>query len=88
MVSPLNTGSRLEIVHIALPSGAKVSYEALYEPHYEQHVLVTSGKLTVKLGDEAVALCAGDCIRSRLDVPHSFANYGRGNCKYLVVIGR
>jgi len=88
MVSPLNTGSRAEIVHVELPSGAEVKYDALREPHYDQHVLVLQGKLTTTFGEEAVELNPGDCIRSRFDLPHGFANRGRGACKYLVVITR
>jgi len=88
MVSPLNTGSRTEIVHVELPLGAEVKYEAMQEPHYDQHVFVLSGKLTMTFGHEAVDLSVGDCIRSRFDVPHAFANRGRSACKYLVVIAR
>jgi len=88
MVSPRNTGSRMEIVQVELPSGAEVQYEALREPHYDQHVVVLSGKLTMTFGEESYDLTAGDCIRSRFDVPHAFANRARGACKYLVVIGR
>ena len=88
MVTPLNTGSRMEIVHVELPSGAEVNYDALYQPHYDQHVYVLQGRLTMTYGDDAFELGVGDCIRSRFDVPHGFANRGRTPCKYLVVIGR
>jgi transcriptional regulator with XRE-family HTH domain len=88
MVSPLNTGSRMELVHVELPAGATVQYDTLREPHYEQHVLVLSGKLVMAFGEDWFELAAGDCIRSRFDVPHTFENRGRNACKYLVVIGR
>lgn len=88
MVSPLNTGSRMEIVNVELPSGAEVKYGVLREPHYDQHVLVLAGKLTMTFGEETFELSVGDCIRSRFDVAHAFANRGRATCKYLVVIGR
>jgi transcriptional regulator with XRE-family HTH domain len=88
MVSPLNTGSRVEIVHVELPSGAEVKYDVMREPHYDQNVLVLSGKLTMTFGEAAVELAVGDCIRSRFDVAHAFANRGRSACKYLVIIAR
>jgi mannose-6-phosphate isomerase-like protein (cupin superfamily) len=37
---------------------------------------------------EVFELNAGDCIRSRFDVSHVFANRGRSACKYLVIIAR
>ena len=88
MVSPLNTGSRVEIVHVELPVAAEVNYDALLHPHYDQHVVVLQGKLTMEFGEDEFELNSGDCIRSRFDVPHSFANRGRGSCKYLVLISR
>jgi len=88
MVSPLNTGSRVEIVHVELPSGAEEKYDVMQEPHYDQHVLVLSGKLTMVFGDDVYELGGGDCIRSRFDVAHAFANHGRSACKYLVIIAR
>lgn len=88
MVSPRNTGSRTEIVHVELPNGVAVNYDATPQPHYDQHVYVLQGKLTLTFGNDEFELNAGDCIRSRLDVPHAFANRGRNACKYLVVIAR
>jgi transcriptional regulator with XRE-family HTH domain len=88
MVTPINTGSKIEIVHVELPSGAEVNYDVMQQPHYDQHVYVLQGKLTLSYGDEVYELSAGDCMRSRFDVPHGFANKGRTPCKYLVVIGR
>jgi mannose-6-phosphate isomerase-like protein (cupin superfamily) len=88
MVTPVNTGSRIEVVHVELPGGAEVNYGAMPQPHYDQHVVVLSGKLTMTYGDDTYDLSVGDCIRSRFDVPHGFANRGRSVCKYFVVIGR
>jgi transcriptional regulator with XRE-family HTH domain len=88
MVTPLNTGSRIEIVHVELPSGTEVNYNAMPQPHYDQHVVVLQGKLTMSYGEDEYDLSAGDCIRSRFDVSHGFANRGRSVCRYLVVIGK
>lgn len=88
MVSPVNTGSKVELVHVELPAGTEVSYDPLPLPHYDQHVYVLHGALTMTYGDDVYALSAGDCLRSRFDVPHAFANRSRHSCRYLVVIAR
>jgi transcriptional regulator with XRE-family HTH domain len=88
MVSPLNTGSRMELVHVELPSGAEVRYDAQRHTNYDQHVWVLQGKLTLTIEQEEIELGVGDCIRSRVDVAPAFANRGRSACKYLVVITR
>lgn len=87
MVSPRNTGSHVEIVHVELPSGAEVKYDGQRNP-YDQHLVVLQGKLMLLEGHEEVELCAGDCMYSRVDVAHTFLNRGRSPCKYLVIIAR
>jgi transcriptional regulator with XRE-family HTH domain len=87
MVSPRNTGSRTEIVHVELPIGAEVKYDAV-QAVYDQHLVVLQGKLTLAIDNDEVELHAGDCMRSRVEVPHTFSNRGRSACKYLVVITR
>jgi len=88
MVTPLNTGSKVEVVHVELPHGAEVRYRALQQPHYDQHVYVLLGELTMTYGDEEYTLRVGDCIQSRFDRAHAFGNRTRTPCKYLVVIAR
>jgi len=87
MVSPRNTGSRIEIVHVELPIGAEVKYGAV-QAIYDQHLMVLQGRLTLTIENDEVELHAGDCMRSQVDMPHAFANRGRSVCKYLVVIAR
>lgn len=87
LVSPLNTGARTEIARLELPSGAEVKYDAQRHA-YDQHLLVLQGQLTLIAEQEEFRLNAGDCMRTRVDVANTFANRGRGVCKYLVVIGR
>ncbi len=88
MISPRNTGSRLELVQVELPGGAEVRYDAQHHTNYDQHVWVLQGRLTLTIGQEDIDLRAGDCIRSRVDVAAAFANRGRSACRYLVVIAR
>lgn len=85
MISPRNTDSCVEIVQVELPPGAQVHYEAVRNA-YDQHLVILQGKLTLREGDEDIVLSAGDCMHSRVDVAHTFANRGRGPCKYLVII--
>jgi transcriptional regulator with XRE-family HTH domain len=87
MVSPRNTNSHVEIVQVELPTGAQVHYEPVRNS-YDQHLVILQGKLTLVEGEDEVELSAGDCMHSRVDVAHTFANRGRSACKYLVVIAR
>jgi transcriptional regulator with XRE-family HTH domain len=87
MVSPRNTSSNVEIVQIELPQGAEVHYDPVLNS-YDQHLVVQLGKLTLVEGGDELELAAGDCMHSRVDVAHTFANRARGLCKYLVVIAR
>lgn len=87
MMSPRATASRVEIVHVELPSGAEVKYDAV-RVSYDQHLVILQGKLTLLEDGKEIRLCAGDCMHSPVDVDHTFANRGRTLCKYLVVIAR
>jgi transcriptional regulator with XRE-family HTH domain len=87
MISPRNTGSHVELVQVELPTGAEVNYDAV-RTAYDQHLVILQGKLTLLEGAETIELGAGDCMHSRVDVAHTFANRGRSVCKYLVVIAR
>ncbi len=87
MVSPLNTGSRMELVQIELPSGAEVKYGPQHNA-YDQHVWVLQGVLTLTIDQDEVELSAGDCMCTRVDVAVALANRGRSACRYLVAISR
>jgi len=75
-------------VHVELPRGAEVKYDAQHHTSYDQQVWVVQGKLTLTIEHEDIELDVGDCIRSRVDVAVVFANRGRSACRYLVVITR
>jgi transcriptional regulator with XRE-family HTH domain len=87
MISPRNTGSRVEIVQVEFPIGAEVKYDAVRTP-YDQHLIILQGKLTRTEGDEIIELNTGDCMHTRVDIVHTFINRGRSVCKYLVVVAR
>jgi transcriptional regulator with XRE-family HTH domain len=88
MVSPVNTGSRVEIVQLELPPNASVAYERQQVTQYEQHILVLDGTLTVTTEGQDIRLDAGDCLFRHVGPAHRFANGTRRSCRYLVVIGR
>jgi transcriptional regulator with XRE-family HTH domain len=88
MASPLNTGSRVEVVRIELPVGADVKYDAQRHVMFEQHIIVLQGKLSLTIGAEHLELEANDCVYMKLDAPVRFANRGRSPCRYLVIINR
>lgn len=86
MVSPLNTGARVEIVQLELPAGASVSYDQQQVTQYEQHIVVLDGALTVTTEGQEIQLEAGDCLYRHVGPAHRFANATRRLCRYLVVI--
>ena len=88
MVSPVNTGSRVEIVQLELPPNSSVAYERQQVTQYEQHILVLDGTLTVTTEGQDISLEAGDCLYRNVGPAHRFANDTRRLCRYLVVIGR
>jgi transcriptional regulator with XRE-family HTH domain len=88
MVSPINSGSRTEIVQIELPPGAAVEYERQQVSHYEQHILVLDGTLSLNTEGQNITLEAGDCLFRQVGAAHRFANEARRLCRYLVVICR
>jgi transcriptional regulator with XRE-family HTH domain len=88
MVSPVNTGSRVEIVQLELPPNTSVAYERQQVHQYEQHILVLDGTLTVTTEGQSISLDAGDCLYRQVGPGHRFANETRRTCRYLVVICR
>ena len=88
MVSPMNTGSRVEIAQLELPPNASVSYGRQQVAQYEQHILVLEGTLSLTTGAQQIELAAGDCLYQQVGPAHRFANEARRVCRYLVVICR
>ncbi|HVF17488.1 MAG TPA: XRE family transcriptional regulator [Steroidobacteraceae bacterium] len=88
MVSPMNTGSRVEIAQLELPPNTSVSYEGQQVAQYEQHILVLEGTLSLTTGGQQVELGAGDCLYQQVGPALRFANEARRVCRYLVVICR
>jgi transcriptional regulator with XRE-family HTH domain len=88
MVSPVNSGSRVEIVQIDLPPNAAVTYGSQQVSQYEQHIVVLDGTLSITTEGQDIKLEAGDCLYRQVGPGHRFANETRRTCRYLVVICR
>ena len=88
MVSPVNTGGRVEIVQLELPPNASVGYEQQQVTHYEQHIVVLEGMLSVTTEGQEIQLDAGDCLFRHVGPAHRFTNATRRVCRYLIVICR
>lgn len=88
MMSPVNAGSRVEIVQLELPPNTAVTYERQQVADYEQHILVLDGALTISTEGQDVELEAGDCLYRHVGPGHRFANGTRRLCRYLVIICR
>lgn len=63
------------------------SNPAHYHFHEEEHVLVLDGSMTVRFGDEAYAVQAGDyaCFPAGLRAGHCFINNGGAVCRYVIL---
>ena len=86
-VSPSHWPSPIQIVEVAFPAGATVSYEtADREVEIHQQVWVLSGQIEVTVGIETHRLATGDCLAMRLDQPTAFRNRTARSARYAVVI--
>jgi transcriptional regulator with XRE-family HTH domain len=86
-VSPAGTGSRLEIVEVEMPAGARVLLEAPRTGfRLDQQLWLLEGELVLAVGEREHRLSAGDCLAMLLDGPISFHNPGAVPARYAVVL--
>ncbi len=86
-VSPAGTGSRLEIVEVEMPAGARVLLDAPRGGfRLDQQLWLLEGELTLTVGGREHRLAAGDCLAMLLDGPIAFHNPGEGPARYAVVL--
>ena len=86
-VSPPGTGSRIEIVEIAMPAGGRVLLEApRATQRLDQQVWVLEGEMVVTLGETEHRLAPGDCLQMLLDGPIAYSNPGATPALYAVVL--
>jgi transcriptional regulator with XRE-family HTH domain len=78
-------GSRIDIVHVSLPAGARVDYPATAYAAGERQIVVLKGELEFGNGDAVFRLQRGDCLRIPQRAASWYANPGAHNVEYLVV---
>lgn len=86
-VSPAGTGSRLEIVEVEMPAGARVLLDAPRGGfRLDQQLWLLEGELSLTVGGREHRLAAGDCLAMLLDGPIAFHNPGEVPARYAVVL--
>ncbi|MBK0331327.1 helix-turn-helix domain-containing protein [Brachybacterium sp. MASK1Z-5] len=85
-VSP--SGSRLELVDVLLPQGARVDYPADAYRALDQQVWVLEGTLRIIEGTSESTLGPGDCLTLGAPSPTSFRSEGEGGCRYVVALAK
>ena len=78
----------LDLVHVALPAGASVTFPASSYAFIRQVILVLEGHLTFIEGDVAHELEPDDCLELGPPAGCSFRNRTSSVCKYLVAVVR
>jgi transcriptional regulator with XRE-family HTH domain len=86
-VSPPGTGSRLEIVEIEMPAGARVLLDAPRAVRrLDQQIWVLAGRMRITVGETEHELATGDCLQMLLDGPIAYHNPGEAPARYAVVL--
>jgi transcriptional regulator with XRE-family HTH domain len=78
----------LEVVHVELPAGQRVTFPAASYAHIRQVVWVQVGALVILEGGERHALGAGDCLGFGPPSEVTLANETTAPCIYLVMLAR
>jgi transcriptional regulator with XRE-family HTH domain len=84
-VSPPGHASRLRLIEVSFPAGARIAYEpnaAL--PPVDQQVWLLEGQLQITLSGQVHALHKGDCLAMTIDQPIVFFNPGAKAARYVV----
>jgi transcriptional regulator with XRE-family HTH domain len=85
-VAPLDAQTRVELVEVELPRGARITYPRWSGNPYAQRLWVVEGALRVDYGEEAFDLDAGDSLDFGVDRNLAFKTLGGRMCRYLLVI--
>jgi transcriptional regulator with XRE-family HTH domain len=86
-VSPSGFASPIQIVEVAFPAGARVSYETgVRNPRVHQQVWVFEGTIELTFGNDVHRLGVGDCFAMVLDQPLTYRNPTSKRARYAVVI--
>lgn len=88
-VSPPNTASRVEVIDVEFPAGARIAYPPeTAKAGMTQHVWLFSGALRMTVAGTVHDLGPGDCLYMSITEGHIFENTGDGPARYAVVLDR
>jgi transcriptional regulator with XRE-family HTH domain len=88
-VSPAGTPSRVDIVEVDFPGGARVSFPPREESRVmTQHVWLFEGMLQMIIGDTVHTLHPGDCLYMDIGDAFDFHNPSDMPARYAVILDR
>ena len=88
-VSAPNTASRVEVIDVTFPPGARIAYPPeTARAGMTQHVWLFSGRLRMTLREAVYDLHPGDCLYMSITEGHVFENPGDEPAHYAVVLDR
>lgn len=88
-VSPPATPSRVEVIDVAFPPGARIAYPPeTAKEGMTQHVWLFSGTLEMTVAGLTHRLGPGDCLYMSITEGHVFHNPGQAPAHYAVVLDR
>lgn len=86
-VSPPGTGSRVDVVEVEFPPGAKVRFASQPASRQQwQHVWLFEGQMEITVGNTVHRLEAGDCMHMNIGDVHAFHNPTQNIARYGVII--
>jgi transcriptional regulator with XRE-family HTH domain len=88
-VSPQGTPSRVEVIDVTFPAGARLAYPPeTAKAGMTQHVWLFSGRLRMTIAGTVHDLQPGDCLYMSITEGHVFDNPGDAPAHYAVVLDR
>ncbi|HEV7246524.1 MAG TPA: XRE family transcriptional regulator [Shinella sp.] len=88
-VSPPDTASRVEVIDVDFPAGARIAYPPeTAKAGMTQHVWLFSGLLRMTIAGTVHDLEPGDCLYMSITEGHVFENPGTEPAHYAVVLDR
>ncbi|MCF6369284.1 helix-turn-helix domain-containing protein [Rhizobium halophilum] len=88
-VSPPGMPSRVDIVEVEFPAGARVSFPPREESRVmTQHVWLFEGELQMTIGEAVHRLEPGDCLFMDIGDAFDFHNPGDRPARYAVILDR
>lgn len=82
---PLEDPQRAEFYELWLAPHAREDADP-HRPGTRENLVVTAGRLELRVGSQRIVLEAGDALTFTADVPHSYANLGNGECWIYLVM--